>query len=84
MDRQTGQALDPIEMPSVQTRLAEAEEQALLRVVRHGKGYAVGAQGGPEGEAFEQAFVEMMGCTDAVSVNTCSSALELSAILSGP
>lgn len=83
MDSQTRRALSAIEMPSVQTRLGEAEEQALLRVVRQGKGYAVGAQGGPEGEAFEQAFVEMMRCADAVSLNTCSSALELSAILAG-
>ena len=83
MDRQTSQTFDPIEMPSVQTRLGEAEEQALLRVVRQGKSYAVGAPNGPEGEAFERAFVEMMGCADAVSVNTCSSALELSAVFAG-
>jgi perosamine synthetase len=77
--------LNQIEMPAVQTRLNEAEEAALLRVVREGSSYAigVGGKGGVEGEKFEQAFINMMGCDDAVSVNSCSSALELTALLSG-
>lgn len=77
--------LEKIEMPAVQTRLNEAEEAELLRVVREGASYAigVGGKGGAEGEAFEQAFIKIMGCTDAVSVNSCSSALELAAMISG-
>lgn len=74
--------LDLIATPPVQTRHTESEIEAMLRVAR-GDNYAVGVPGGPEGDKFEKAFVEMMGCTDAVSVNTCSSALELAAVLSG-
>jgi len=79
------ETLNLIEMPAVQTRLNDAEEAELLRVVREGASYAigVGGKGGAEGEAFEQAFTEMMGCNDAVSVNSCSSALELTAMISG-
>ena len=83
MQERTDRAWGAIAMPSVQTPLNEAEERALLRVVRQGQGYAIGAPSGPEGDAFERAFVELMGCADAVSVNTCSSALELAAILAG-
>jgi len=68
-----------IEMPAVQTRLNEAEEQALLRVLREGKTLATGS----EGEAFEKEWTEFLGCADAVAVCNCSAGLELSAILSG-
>lgn len=71
--------LEFIEMPSVQTRLNEAEEQALLRVLREGKTLTLG----PEGEKFEKEFAEFCGCSDAVAVCNCTAALELSAILSG-
>lgn len=73
---------DAIAGPPVQTRLNDNEVAALLRVVHEG-GYCIGIPGGPEGEAFEKAFTEKVGCADAVSVNSCSSALELSAILVG-
>jgi len=71
--------LKPIQMPGVQTRLNEEEEQALLRVLREANTLAVG----PEGEAFEKEFAEFIGCEDAVALNSCSSALELAAVLSG-
>ncbi len=79
MDPKTTSTLPLIEMPAVQTRLNEAEEQALLRVLREGKTLATG----PEGEAFEQEWAAFLGCPDAVAVSNCSAALELSAILSG-
>lgn len=70
--------LTPIEMTGVQTRLTAEEEQTLLRVLREATSLATG----PEGEAFEKEFAEFLGCEDAVAVNSCSSALELAAILS--
>ena len=79
MDPQTDSMLSLIEMPAVQTRLNEAEERALLRVLREGKTLATGA----EGEAFEKEFAEYLGCAEAVAVCNCSSALELAAVLSG-
>ena len=69
---------DLIQMPGVQTRLNEEEEQVLLRVLREANTLAVG----PEGQAFEKEFTEFIGSADAVTVNSCSSALELAAILS--
>ena len=83
MATSTVETRTPIVMPAVQTRLDADAEAALLRVVREGASYSIGATGGPEGEAFEKAFVSLIGCADAVSVNSCSSALELAAILSG-
>lgn len=68
-----------IQMPGVQTRLTDAEEQTLLRVLREANTLATG----PEGEAFEKEFAALIGCPDAVALTSCSSALELSAILSG-
>ena len=68
-----------IEMPAVQTRLTSDEEQILLRVLREGATLATG----PEGEAFEQEFAAFAGSDGAVAVNSCSSALELSAVLCG-
>ena len=65
-------------MKGVQTRLNEQEEQILLRVLREANTLATG----PEGEAFEKEFSEFIGCEDAVAVSSCSSALELAAILS--
>ena len=75
----TDQQLQLIEPIGVQTRLNEEEEQALLRVLREAKTLATGT----EGEAFEKEFADFAGSGGAVCVNSCSSALELSAILSG-
>ena len=72
-------ALKPIEMPAVQTRLTAQEEQILLRVLRE----ADTLSAGPEGDAFEVEFAAFTGAADAVAVNSCSSALELAAVLSG-
>ena len=74
--------LDLIATPPVQTRHTEQEIEVMLRVAR-GDNYAVGVPGGPENDKFEKAFSEKMGSADAVAVNTCSSALELAAVLSG-
>jgi dTDP-4-amino-4,6-dideoxygalactose transaminase len=71
--------MKPIEMPAVQTRLNADEEQILLRVLREGPSLATG----PEGEAFEREFSEFLGCADAVAVSSCTSALELAAVISG-
>ena len=71
--------LKPIEMPGVQTRLTEDEEQVLLKVLRT----ANTLSSGPEGEAFEKEFTAFVGSGDSVTVNNCTSALELTAILSG-
>ena len=73
----------PIRMPGVQTRLTDAEEQELLRVLRQANSLAMGAGGAPENDAFEKDFREFVGCDDAVAVSSCSSALELSAVLAG-
>ncbi len=74
----TATDLKTIKMPGVQTRLNEEEEQALLKVLREANTLATG----PEGAAFEEEFAEFIGTPDAVAVNSCSSALELAAILS--
>ena len=66
-------------MPGVQTRLNDEEEQALLRVLREANTLSTG----PEGQAFEKEFKEFVGSADAVALSNCSSALELSAVLSG-
>ncbi len=71
--------LKPISMPGVQTRLNPEEEQALLKVLREANTLATG----PEGEAFEKEFAGFVGSEDAVALNSCSSALELAAVLSG-
>ena len=70
---------EPIEMPTVQTRLNEAEEAALLRVLREGKTLTVG----PEGEAFEREFAAFIGVDDAVTLCNATAGLELAAVLSG-
>ena len=67
-----------IQMPGVQTRLNHEEEQALLRVLREANTLATG----PEGEAFEREFTAFIGSADSVAVSSCSSALELAAVLS--
>ena len=69
--------LTPIEMTGVQTRLNEAEEQALIRVLRESNALATGV----EGEAFEKEFTDFFGSADSVCLSSCSSALELSAVL---
>jgi perosamine synthetase len=71
--------LAPIEMPGVQTRLNAAEEEALLRVLREANSLAVGR----ECDAFEKEFTAFTGSGDAVTVCSCSAALELAAVLSG-
>ncbi len=68
---------DTIQMPGVQTRLNEAEEQAVLRVLREANTLATG----PEGEAFEREFAEFTQAADAVAVCSCTAALELAAVL---
>lgn len=65
-------------MPGVQTRLNRQEEQALLRVLREANTLATG----PEGQAFEKEFTAFIGSGDAVALNSCSSALEMAAIVS--
>ncbi len=77
------QTLPVIEGPGVQTRLTAEEEQAVVKVVREASSLGIGPTGGPENNAFEDDFKKLIGCTDAVAVNSCSSALELAAILSG-
>jgi dTDP-4-amino-4,6-dideoxygalactose transaminase len=76
-------ALTPIVMPGVQTRLTDEEEQELLRVLREANSLAIGATGGVENNAFESAFTRFTGSTDAVALNSCTSALELAAVLAG-
>jgi dTDP-4-amino-4,6-dideoxygalactose transaminase len=78
----TAIALKPISASRVQTRLTAEEEQVLLRVLREADTLALGV-GAPENDAFERDFRAFVGCADAVAVNSCSSALELAAILSG-
>ena len=74
----TPAALERIEMPGVQTRLTDAEEQVLLRVLREASSLSAGS----ENQAFESEFKEFMGSADAVAVCSCSAALELAAVLS--
>ena len=69
---------DLIQMPGVQTRLNCEEEQALLRVLREANTLSAG----PEGEAFEREFTAFIGSADSVALSSCSSALELAAVLS--
>jgi len=79
MTTATGTELELIEMIGVQTRLTSEEEQVLLTLLREAKTLATG----PEGEAFEKEFTAFTGSADAVCLSNCSSALELSAILTG-
>ncbi len=79
MTNTPAQSLDLIESIGVQTRLTDEEEQVLLRVLREAKTLATG----PEGEAFEQEFAKFTGCADAVSLSSCSAALEMAAMLTG-
>ena len=75
--------LTPIVMPGVQTRLSADEEQVLLRVLREADTLSIGVGGAPENDAFEKDFTRFTGCADSVALSSCSSALELTAILSG-
>ncbi len=68
-----------IELPAIQTRLNEEEEQTVLRVLRDGKTLAAG----PEGAAFEQEFAQFIGSEDAVVLSNATAALESAAILTG-
>ncbi len=72
-----------IRMPGVQTRLSSDEEQELLRVLRESNSLSVGAGGCTENDAFETDFTQFVGCSDSVAVSSCTSALELSATLTG-
>ncbi len=74
--------LQLIDQPGIQTRLNQEEEQALLQTLREAPSLGIGGTGGPENNAFEKDFTEFVGCADSVAVNSCSSALELAAILS--
>ncbi len=69
----------PIVMPGVQTRMNEEEEKVLLKVLREAGTLATG----PEAEAFEKEFAAFTGAGDAVCVSSCSSALEMSAKITG-
>ena len=71
--------LQMIEGPGIQTRLTEDEIQAVVRCLREGPTWATG----PEGEAFEKEFGAFIGSGGAAAVSSCSSALELAAVLSG-
>ncbi len=73
------ETLTPIAMPGVQTRLNREEEQTVLNVLREANTLTTG----PEGEAFEKEFAAYSGAAEAICVNSCTSALELSAMLSG-
>ena len=77
------ETLTPITGPGIQTRLNEEEEQAVLKVLREANSLGIGGNGGPENNAFESDFTAYTGCADAVAVNSCSSALEMAAMLSG-
>ena len=79
----TTTTLAPITMPGVQTRLTDEEEGELLRVLREANSLAVGVGGAPENDAFEKDFTRFVGCADSVAVSSCTSALELAAILAG-
>lgn len=68
-----------IETPGVATRLTAEEEQAALRVLREGPTWATG----PQADAFEREFNAFIGARGALAVNSCTSALELAAVLSG-
>ena len=81
MPNVTDIAFQPISMPGVQTRLTPDEEQELLRVLREANSLAIGAPGGPENDAFERDFATFVGSADAVALSSCTSALELSAVL---
>ncbi len=83
MSHATGTNLKIIAMPGVQTRMTSKEEQELLRVLREANSLSLGVGGAPENDAFELAFTTMMGSADSVALNSCSSALEMAAILSG-
>jgi len=77
------ETLTPIMMPGVQTRLTVEEENELLRVLREANSLSVGVGGAPENDAFEKDFAQFVGCADAVAVSSCTSALELAAVLVG-
>ena len=66
-----------IELPAIQTRLNEEEEQTVLRVLREGKTLAAG----PEGAAFEQEFAQFIGSEDAVALCNATAALESAAVV---
>jgi dTDP-4-amino-4,6-dideoxygalactose transaminase len=79
MSTTTEQQLELIEMPGVQTRLNDQEEQTLLKVLREANSLSTAG----EGDAFEKEFTAYIGSADAVALSSCSSALEMAAILSG-
>ena len=52
-------------------------------MLREANSLAIGVGGGPENDAFEKDFTQLIGCTDSVALSSCTSALELAAILAG-
>lgn len=70
-----------IDGPGVQTPLNEEEIEAIVRTVREAKCLGISGTGGPENDAFEKDFTGFVGSTDSIAVNSCSSALELAALL---
>ncbi len=73
------QAEVKVEFPAIQTRYTPEEEQVVLETMRNSKTLTQG----PELEAFEKEFAEYVGVPYALGVSSCTSALELAAILSG-
>ncbi len=74
-------ALQMIQGPPVATPLNEEEIEAMVAAVRSGNSLGIGGTGGPENDAFESEFTEHCGCAASVAVNSGSSALELTALL---
>ncbi len=67
-----------VEMPSVQSRHTEEEIQAVVRAMRECKTYTQGE----ELKAFEKEFAAYLGAAHAIGVSSCTSALELAAMVS--
>ena len=68
-----------IDFPAIQTRYTPEEEQIVLETMRN----STSLTQGPELKAFEQEFAKYVGAPHALGVSSCTSALELAAVLSG-
>ena len=62
---------------AIQTRHGKDVEKVILRLLHEGKSYTMD----DEVKGFEKDFVELLGVQAAVGVSSCTSALELSAVL---
>ena len=62
---------------NIQTPHGKEVEEVVLRLLREGKSYTMA----DEVKGFEEDFVEFSGAKAAVAVSSCTSALELSAVL---